>query len=466
MLKEKTLFAISFDSVPLSGLIVEFIKTAEVFKDKGYKVHLELGYDIKNDKKNLFRQYTTEHKLLPSWVDLTRLDTLDEIPGYNQELLAEVLNLVRSSRYNEADTGLYKKINEISHLISKVIIKKWEELDVDFVIVENGTLPENIIFTKALHEAIETYGEAKKLKKYVLWRDHDLMWSSEPNLCKYGCSPYHHTPKFKKSQFIQHVVLHDADLHEAKKWCPEAETSILPNTFCIQKSRENICSKFRAHLSIPEDAIVIARITRMIYPKRIDRDIHLVDRLTKLLKDKSIDKQVYLVIAGSADENNDEYLRLQKLIDKLGLSNNIIFCDYLLPFGAREFNSSGEDSYSVKDLLENSDICSFLTSYNYESYGNPISEAIAAGTPYVATTYERYNVVYGRKGFKGILLDINEENDAEVTVNDGFVNEVFSIVNDRRKANEYTKHNFDKAKKHFASKSSLINNLHTYFGSI
>ncbi|GAB3809321.1 hypothetical protein GCM10027605_44010 [Micromonospora zhanjiangensis] len=52
---------------------------------------------------------------------------------------------------------------------------------------------------------------------------------------------------------------------------------------------------------------------------------------------------------------------------------------------------------------------SFLTSYDYESYGNPIGEAIASGVPYLTTRYALYDTVYGGKGFLGPVLDAGED---------------------------------------------------------
>ncbi|MDR3670365.1 MAG: hypothetical protein P4L36_05950 [Holophaga sp.] len=47
---EPGLLGISFDAVPLSGVVVEFLKAARIFRNSGYRIHLDLGYEIKSDK--------------------------------------------------------------------------------------------------------------------------------------------------------------------------------------------------------------------------------------------------------------------------------------------------------------------------------------------------------------------------------------------------------------------------------
>ena len=66
--KKSGLFCISFDAVPLSGVIVEFLKIAEIFHKNDYSIYLDLGYEVKSDKKNFFKDYTHEKNIFPSWI--------------------------------------------------------------------------------------------------------------------------------------------------------------------------------------------------------------------------------------------------------------------------------------------------------------------------------------------------------------------------------------------------------------
>lgn len=67
------LWGISFDATPISGVVVEFVKTARHFADRGHRVLLDLGYDIKADKDLFFQPYRDEGTLLPDWVELARV---------------------------------------------------------------------------------------------------------------------------------------------------------------------------------------------------------------------------------------------------------------------------------------------------------------------------------------------------------------------------------------------------------
>ncbi|MEW7001142.1 hypothetical protein M5585_16940 [Serratia ureilytica] len=79
------------------------------------------------------------------------------------------------------------------------LIAQWEALAISHVVVENGTLPENIIYTKALYLAIEDYGRRYRLTRFVIWRDHDLMWNSEKRCSNMAPTLFsrHQTYRFK-----------------------------------------------------------------------------------------------------------------------------------------------------------------------------------------------------------------------------------------------------------------------------
>jgi len=449
----KTIYAISFDGVPLSGITVEFLKIANIFNNHGYKIYLDLGYDIKADKNNFFHRYTqTDRLFFPEWITLTRIEGLDKIAGYNQVFVSDFFEELFASNKPIQTLHLNEKIIET---ISNLILNTWRQLEINFVIVENGTLPENIHFTKALLIAIDKYGKEKKLGKYVFWRDHDLMWSSETTKKKYGHSPYPETPQPINSSFIQNIVLHTADYEKTKEWIPNSAPAIISNSFCYnEKRRSQTNSDFRDHYNIPHDALLLSRYTRIIPQKRIDRDIHLLASLIRLFKQNHLDKEIYLFVVGNLNEDIHETQRLLSMIRELNIEDYIIFENGLLPYNHHLFFPptcvSEQKQYSINDLLACTDLACFLTSYDYESYGNPIGEAVAAKVPYATTTYSRYHHVYGSKGLQGILLTINKNNDHMTIINDEFVNAVFELLSDKNKQKNIIQNNYQIAKKHFS----------------
>ncbi|RSM86514.1 glycosyltransferase [Kibdelosporangium aridum] len=432
------LWGISFDATPISGVVVEFVKTAKHFADRGMPVVLDLGYDIKADKDAFFRPYQDEAQLLPEWVLLGRIAGVEQIPGYDRDFVAEVLREVVG---RGAGTHLLPQIDTIAEQLSDLIVATWEAHDVEYVLVENGTLPENITYTKALHLAIEKYGRNRG--RYVLWRDHDLMWQSEPSSGKYGAYPYPATPKPPNSPHIHYLALHDQARRKTLEWAPHLRAiDVLPNTFTHRKATIHTGNAdFRSDYGIPAQAPLIARCTRIIRQKRIDRDLYLLAGIPDAV----------LFIAGDTTESPDEYRRLVALARQLGVTDRVVFGGWLAPHEDDIGRSTG-CKYSVRDLLAHADLVSFLTSFDYESYGNPVGEAIASGVPYVTTRYELYDTVYGSKGFRAPLLtdDLPDED---------FIGQVRNLLTDEEELAEMAEHNFRLGERDFGTARDLLDRL-------
>ncbi len=391
-----TMLGISFDATPISGVVVEFVKLARIFRERGHEVHLDLGYDIKADKEAFFRPYAREARLLPEWVHLARVEGVDRLRGYDPGFAHDVLRDVVA---NGDGARLLATVDAIAERLSDLIVTAWERLGVSVVVIENGTLPENITYSRALYRAIEAYGTRRSLGRFVLWRDHDLMWQSEPSAGKYGRFPYTATPRLVNSPFIQYVALHDEALRRTLEWVPDLRNiDVLPNTFTHEPAEVGPHNaSFRRDHGIPEAVPLIARCTRVIPQKRIDRDIHLLASVAE-------STDAFLFVAGDAGEAPGEHARLEALARELGVADRVVFGGWLAPSDSDVGRAAG-CRYSVRDLLAHASISSFLTARDYESYGNPIGEAIAARVPYVATRYELYDTVYGSKGFRAPLLD-------------------------------------------------------------
>ncbi|MFI9384896.1 glycosyltransferase [Kutzneria sp. NPDC052558] len=415
------LWGISFDATPISGLVVEFVKTASVLRDRGFRVRLDLGYDIKADKNAFFRPYREESSALPEWVRLDRVD-LTGIEGYDAEFVSAVLREVVAA----GRTELLPKVTALAERIADRIVAAWRRAGVTFVAVENGTLPENITYTRALCLAIERYGREEGLGRFVLWRDHDLMWQSEPGTGKYGRYPYPHATRPADSPHIQYVALHEEARRKTLSWAPGLrEIAVLPNTFDHSPTCPN--PGFRRHFGIPAGAPLIARCTRVIPQKRIDRDLHLISRLPG----------TWLFVAGDPAEDPVEHENLSRLADRLGVADRVVFGGRLAP---REVRTGR--SFSIRDLLAEATVVSFLTSYDYESYGNPIGEAIASGVPYLTSDYELYHTVYGHLGLQAPVLVADLPDDS-------FVDSVAELLRDEGKRARMAEHNHRIGRQHF-----------------
>jgi glycosyltransferase involved in cell wall biosynthesis len=430
-----SLWGISFDATPISGVVVEFVKTARHFADRGHAVLLDLGYDIKADKFAFFRPYRDERELLPEWVRLARVDGLDEVAGYDRDFVAGVLDEVVGRGGGE---HLRPRIEWMAARLSELIAAAWERHDVEFVLVENGTLPENIVYTKALYRAIEEYGARRGLGRYVLWRDHDLMWQSEPSAEKYGEFPYPATPQPVSSPHIHYAALHEQARRRTVAWAPQLTAiDVLPNTFAHRRVVPGPGNAdFRRHHGIPDGAPLIARCTRIIRQKRIDRELHLLAGIP----------EAYLFVAGDTAESPDEFRRLTELAGRLGVAGRVVFGGRLAPLETpRDTPDDAPRRYSMRDLLAHATVVSFLTSHDYESYGNPVGEAIAAGVPYLTTRYQLYDTVYGDKGFRAVVLDPA----AADPPGPAFVRDVRDLLHDDERRAAMAEHNFRLGERHF-----------------
>ncbi|MEV6212316.1 glycosyltransferase [Kitasatospora sp. NPDC051914] len=432
------LWGISFDATPVSGVVVEFVKTARLFHGHGHRVHLDLGYDVKADKNAFLRPYGDEAALFPEWVRLDRIDGVGEVPGYDQAFVAAVL---RECVQKGAGESLLPRVEAVAEALSQLIVDKWRRLGVSLVMVENGTLPENIAYTKALYRAIDRYGRQNGLGRFVLWRDHDLMWQSEPGIRKYGDFPYPHTVAPVNSPHIQYLALHEEARRRTLAWAPGLRhIAVLPNAFTAQPAVvDDRNAGFRREHGVPEDTMLIARCTRVIPQKRIDRDIHLLAGLVGRV-------DCHLLVAGDTAESPGEQTRLRRLAESLGVRDRVVFSGRLAPHDADVGRPSG-GGYSVRDLLAHADVVSFLTSYDYESFGNPIGEAIASGVPYLTTRYALYDTVYGDRGFRAPVMELT---DGDLPT-PAFIDAVAEFLLDERLRRETARFNRTLGERHFGS---------------
>ena len=458
----RTVLGISFDGASISGTITEFIKLVRPFADKGFTIKLDLGYDIALHKDIFLDPYTTEQQYLPSWVKLTRLANLPIEAGYTPQFLEAVFTRLIQQGENNAE--LLQEVDRLAQILSDLLVADWEAHNVEILIVENGTLPENIVFTKALYLAIEAYGQKYALQKFVLWHDHDLMWNSEP--WKYGVEPFPNVPKPSSSPYIYHTVVNQFLLEKIKAWAPDALVSVFENkhnfqTLSCTASKEEFLTAF----NIPENTDIIASCRRIIPPKRIDRDIYLLAHLKKLYKKHRLQHKPFLFIAGNIHEDYDEYLYLQDLCTRLHIEKDVLFANALLPY--EDQSASSIIKYSTRDLLAHASLCSYLTSYHFESFGNPIMEAIAAKIPYLTTSFNLYDIIYGSKGLLGLILPIakNDMMSREDDLTHEFILQVFDLLTNKRKYQPWLKTNYQIAKKLFSLKY-LEKYIQTLFGHI
>ncbi|TWI44906.1 hypothetical protein IP92_04081 [Pseudoduganella flava] len=438
MRKQTSAIFISFDAVAVSGITVEASKIARQLAAKGIRCYLDLGYDIKVDKGRFGQPYDAEREIYDGVFTLVRIADIASIPDYNVGFIDYAHQVLIGGTVPAAPAeqqAILLAIERAAGRLTERLLQQWERLGIGYVFVENGTLPENIIYTKALYLAIATYGKRHAKGNFVIWRDHDLMWNSEQTATKYGLPPYRHAVKPVRSPYITYVTLNHHLKHKLEEWCDNGVVvTVKKNTYDFSKGQRR--RDMRKTLGIREQDVLVARTTRIIPQKRLDRDIALVHRLNALYRRDGVDRNVYLVVAGDPGEHPGCYDGLRALADALGVQPFVKFVGAL----QHSFMPGQEHVDTIEDLYHSCDLVSFLTAWDYDSYGNPIGEAISAERCYITSSYEFYWEVYGRYGFAAPVMRTSAEQDG--LPDDGFVSEVHKLLGDRAAMREIAQKNY------------------------
>ena len=440
-----SLYCISFDGVVMSGIVEECLKTAYLFHQRGFPVYLDLGLDIKARKPGFGREYTEQDRaMFPEWVRLCRLSDLHSLPNYNRDFILDLIERVVKGSRDCIDAEIAEAMVGLRVAIRSRLLTAWERNRVRHILVENGTLPENLVFTLALRDAIQIYGQRHKLGKYVIWRDHDLMWSYVKG--RYGSGPYHNIPKPFSSRHIHYVVTSSWVQRKVMQWAPGVDIRVLPFFHTFDRTRPlQLQERFRSRWMIPASAYLIARCSRIIPEKRIDRDIRLLAGLhRRFTAEGRCERLPYLFVTGLKEEEPEAAEELINLAKSLGVLEFVQFGNGLRSFEPSLFLDEPHISrpeFSVRDLVQCADLSSFLTSFRFEGYGLPPGEAIACGTAYCASTYELYDSIYGSKGFKAPLMSISDIEDG--LPRRAFVEEIAEFLSNEPARKVITRHNFE-----------------------
>ncbi|WP_334471880.1 hypothetical protein [Arsenophonus sp. PmNCSU2021_1] len=287
---------ISFDAIAVSGITVEATKLACYLNNRGFESFIDLGYDIKIDKGNFAKTYSCyEKSIFDKHFKLVRINDIYLLKNYTVEFINKVNNILinGTTKANLIEkNNLLEQVNIVANALSELIFNTWNKLEITHLVIENGTLPENIIYTKALYKSIEKYGLQKNLACFVLWRDHDLMWNSKTLSKKYGQEPWYYAIKPIKSKYIKYVTLNDSLAKKLKDWSnQDINIDVMRNTYLFNNNHNRM--NIRDRFNISKDDFLIARTTRIIPEKKLERDIYLVRKLNDLYI-KKINHALYI----------------------------------------------------------------------------------------------------------------------------------------------------------------------------
>lgn len=455
--KRSKLLGISCDAIPISGLIVEFYKLAQILHHLDWEISLDLGYEIRVEKNNFGKPYPRK-RYTPLWINLVRAPLLD-IDGYTPQAIDKIREISSRRILKKADIQkLQTRIDKLSANISDHLTKWLFEESPDMIVVENGTLPENIAFTTVLKSSITNYGREKHLNRYVLWRDHDLPWSVDP--FRYPPPPFNRFVSLPDSnKYIRYAAIQQSLAEKIHLYSPQAEVITLKNSFIDSHHTQPTVTSFNRGLlekfGIPRNADLFVCDVRIIPQKRIDRCIHLLHHLKFLYKKSGIKNEPYLVIAGPADEDPKEFYKLTKLCSSLGVQKNVIFANGLVLEG---YKKGKETYYSVKDAAAYAKMFWFFTGQLYDSFGEAVGEAASFKLPISVSGYDAFQQVYGENGFWATILNDKFGQDIPDL---NFAEKVFDVIKNGYKYQALLENNFKLCQRYFSS-SKLEKLLHNF----
>jgi glycosyltransferase involved in cell wall biosynthesis len=436
----QSILGISFDGLAISGIVNEFFNVAGVLRGDRFRVLFDLGYDI-----SMGRTAELDCAYYPPWAEPIRCIGGTHPPGYSEELVEEARACVI------AGTGIAaaKIYDEVCRRLAALLLTTFERENLRFLIVENGTLPNNPLFTEAVYLSIAEYGARRKLGKYVFWRDHDLMWSAEPHL--FGSYPYPGVRKPEANEHIHYVVSTEWMQKRMQAWAPSTNYHVIPYRFFSPLLRHAPRRSLRAAYSIPEDAYLVARCTRVVPQKSVERDLRLLHQLQLRLAASGDPRKVFLFVTGPTQENPAEFERLCLIEQTLSIAGQVIWGDGLLPINTIMLDPTArENCFSIRDLLAEADLSSFLTTYDYEGFGVPPGESMTMGVPFIATTYEVYYDVYGSKGVIAPLLPIDRATLPEAPMPDSFIDWTLKVLTDREYREQIVRRNLEVCQRFFS----------------
>lgn len=439
----ETILGISFDGLAISGIVNEFFNVAEVLRRDKFRVLLDLGYDV-----TVGRTQDLGWRYLPSWISEARSIGNAQPKDYSQDLVEAAHKCVISGRRVAAA----KVFDDVCQQVAALLFTTFVKENVRFLIIENGTLPDNPIFTEAVYLAISEYGARQGLGKYVFWRDHDLMWSAEPHL--YGSYPYSGVRKPESNKHIHYVVTTEWMRKRMSAWAPSSNAHVIPYRFFSSKINSPTRRSLRSAYSIPNDAYLVARCTRVVPQKSIERDLHLLHEIQLRLLKSTNQRKIFLFISGPTLEDKNEFERLCAIEKTLSIAGQVVWGDGLLPVSTVVIDpTTPANRFSIRDLLAEADLSSFLTTYDYEGFGMPPGESMAMGVPFISTTYELYHEVYGSKGAVAPLLFIDRDTPPDAPIPDSFIDWTLKALTDAEYRRQSTRRNLEVCQHFFSLKA-------------
>jgi glycosyltransferase involved in cell wall biosynthesis len=245
---------------------------------------------------------------------------------------------------------------------------------------------------------------------------------------------------------IEHVVLSSYAAHILRS-LKRVNPVIIPNCEDFDNAvvPDEYNSTFRSDLGFRDDDVLIVQPTRIVRRKRLEDSIELLHRL--LRRHRDLDGRVHLIVSlYQGDEPDMNYVsEVRSRADTLGIPLHLI-SDRVSSI--RGTTSDGRKIYTNRDVLVNADMVIYLPIW--EGFGNALLEAIAARVPLVVTTYLVYKTDIKVTGIRNIEIRDSYDEEGRLVIQDESLDQMYDLLNDRKKREEITTVNFEIAKKEYS----------------
>ena len=360
-----------------------------------------------------------------------------------KETLMPEMSFFSPESYWEQQKAFHNPDNDLNDLLEhieffanliKTKINNWvNRNNINLLISENASaLPAHISMGLAIKRS------AEKLQIPVITHDHDFAWERGNRYI----SPHKEIndliaevfPLRLSNSFHAVINLHGQKTLKEKF---NRDSIVVPNVMDFNKNfgiKNNLNKIFKNDLGLPDDAIILSQITRIVRRKGIEVAIKLLDKLN--------DKKIKLIITGSNsdDEENTYYYELINLIHDLRLQGQVIFASHLINNSG--FVNNRTKMYSLSDAYANSTACTYFSTY--EGFGNAFVEAVLSKTPIFVNNYKPvYWPDIGSKGFKTVMLENNK-------LTNNKIKQMQEIIYNKKLATEITDFNFELGRKYFS----------------
>jgi mannosylglucosylglycerate synthase len=364
--------------------------------------------------------------------DVPGVTVAPELSIFDPECLWEQEVAFFSGERDEEE--LARRIEALASCIEERISGWLHSEGVDALLAQNClTIPFHLSLAVALTRIVERTGvRAVSHNHDFYWERGDRFATSSPCVDSIleSCFP----PRLPS---LRHAVI-NTYCHDQLAGRHGVEAVVVPNVMDFDEpfgARNGYNADLRSELGLPEDAVALFQITRIVERKNIEAAIELLRRLH--------DPHVHLVITGTAvDDVNGDYLeRLQEQARAAGLGEAVHFA------GERFARSRGRDAegrklYCLGDAYAHADAMTYFSTY--EGFGNAFVEAVLARVPVFVNNYQPvYWPDIGSKGFQTVQTEGG-------LITDETVAEVRALLADPGRMREMAEHNFELGRRCFS----------------